>query len=485
MFRTLCRIGLILSCLVLLASLARAQGTTSGSQQPLPPISPLGPDKTVGGPITPGDPSGGGDQQLVADSRPLAGVQELTLGSSATARNFLLPSFSVLTQVGTNPFTSSSSTHAGTLSSSFVTGRLGLNHISARSELLLDYIGGASFSNDPTLGNSLIQAFDGSETIRSGRWSVLFGDHFSYLSSSPFGFGSVGGLKNLGVGLGNGVGSSPGISSSFSPGGSVYIDGVPHLENATVGQTTYALSHRSSLTFVGSYGILNFMNSPLQDSTVTTFQGGYSYLLSRLSTVTVFYRFDDFGFTNLAQSIRDHSIQGAFARRITGRLSWEIGGGPSIQDYQRPLAGSGVVVSPTVFTGLKYRFRYTGIGFSYMHGLTNGSGVLRGAETDNFTGLATRSFGKYWDSTIDAGYSRNQGVRQTSGTALLGSPNTWFATGRISRRFVAYGAFFISYNASGQSSLASLCTLPGCRFSSIVHTASLGYTWGLRPVVLE
>jgi hypothetical protein len=485
MYKNLIRVGVLLSSLVLLGSLGSAQSTNGGAQQ-LPPISPLGPDKTVGGTLpAPGDLSPGADQQGLPDSRPVAGAQELTLGSSVAAHNFLLPSFSVVTQVGANPSLSTSSTSPGTLSSSFLAGRLGLNRIGGGSEFLLDYIGGASFSNDPTLGNALIQGLDMTETVRRGRWSVLFGDHFTYLSSSPFGFGGVGGLKNLGVGLGNGVGSSPGISSSFTPSGSIYINGVPRAQNAVIGQATYALSHRSALTFVGSLGTLNFIKSPLEDDRVTTFQGGYTYLLSRLNSVSVIYRFDAFSFSALPQGIHNHSGQVAFARRITGRLSWQVGGGPSIQEYLKPLSGSGTVVGPTAFTGLGYRRRYTGFSVTYAHGLTNGSGVLPGAETDTFSGQVNRTFGKNWDSTIDAGYSRNQAVRQTSATTVLASPSTWFASGRISRRFVGYGALFISYNASGQSSLASVCTLPGCRFSSMANAVSVGYTWGLRPVVLE
>jgi len=423
----------------------------------------------------------------MADAHTLAGAQELTLGTSATARNFILPSFSVVTQVGTNPFTRGpgANSQPGTLSTSYLSGRLGLNRRSDRSEFLLDYIAGASFSNDPTLGNSLIQGLDASETVRLGRWSLLFADQFNYLGSSPFGFGGLGGLKNLGVGLGNGVGSSPGISSSFAPGQSIYINGTPRIINVGLGQTTYALSHRSTLTFVGSYGVQDFLESRLQNSNVVSFQGGYDYLLSRQSAISVFYRFDDFSLSNLAQSFRAHSIQAAFARRIAGRLSWRVGGGASIQQYQNPLSGSGTVVGPTAFTELQYQLRYTRFGLSYSHSLTDGSGILPGAETDIFSGTATRTFGRNWDSSVVAGYSRNQALRQTLAATAGESPQTWFTTILINRRFVGYGALFVGYTASGQSSLSSVCVLPVCRINSVTSTASVGYTWGLRPITLE
>ncbi len=479
------RIGVLFGGLVLLGSASRAQTTPTGAAQPLPPVAPLGPDKTVGGELPdPADLSPGSNQQIIPDSRPIAGAQELTLGSLASAHNFLLPSFSVITQAGDDPFTTGTS-HPDVLSTSYLTGRLGINQVSSRSSFLLDYVAGASFSNEPAMGNSLIQGLDATEAIQWSRWKLLFGDEFSYLSSSPFGFGGVGGVKNLGVSLGNGAGSGPGISSSFTPSDSIYVDGLPRINNASIAQATYELSHRSSLNFVGSFGVLDFMNSPLQNTQIVSFQGSYNYMLSRLNTISVLYRFDDISFSALPQGVHDHSIQLALARRVTGRLSWQAGGGPSIQDYHNPLSGAGTVVGPSVFTGLVYRLRYTGVSASYAHSLTSGSGILPGAETDAFSGRVTRTLGKSWDTSLEGSYSRNQAIRQTLSFTVGASPNTWFTTARVSRLFVGYGAFSLSYNVAGQSSLASICTLPSCKVASLVQTVSLGYTWGLRPVQLE
>src|SRR5260370_3823049 len=279
-----------------------------------------------------------------------------------------------------------------------------MNRISRKSELLLDYVAGASFTNDPRLGNSLIQGPGAAEAFRWGRWAVLFGDQVRYLASSPFGCGGAGGLKNLGVGLGNGVGSSPGINSSFAPDQSVYINGIPRINNTGLGQTSYLLSHRSALTFVGSYGTLNFMDGSLRNSSATSFQGGYDYLLSRQNAVSVTYRYDDFNFSNLAHIIHVQGFQVSFARRITGRLSWQIGAGPSLQEYQKPLSGTGRVVRPIANTALRYRWRYTGLALNYSHGVTNGSGILPGAETDIFSAVAARTRSPEWGCSIDLWY---------------------------------------------------------------------------------
>jgi hypothetical protein len=125
------------------------------------------------------------------------------------------------------------------------------------------------------------------------------------------------------------------------------------------------------------------------------------------------------------------------------------------------------------------------MGFSYNHSVTGGSGLLAGAETDLFSGHLDHAFNRDWDATVSTGYSRNQALRQMMPTAGNAGPQAWFASAMVSRHFVRYGNLFIAYGASGQSSLASLCTLPACRVSSLSHTVSIGYNWGLRPILLE
>jgi len=321
--------------------------------------------------------------------------------------------------------------------------------------------------------------------IHDGRWSTLIGDQLSYTPQSPFGFGGLGSLNNLGVGLGNGVGSNSDFRSSFLPGQSILISGSPQISNAAIGEVDYALSHRASLTFAGSYGLLDFVNPGFQNSSSATFQGGYNYLLDRKNSVAVFYRFNVNIFSGLSQRIEDHSIQVSYARRITGQLSFQVGAGPDVLIYKSPLAGPSTVASWTVSSSLGYQYRHLGTGFSYNHSVTGGSGLLPGAQTDLFSGNLNHAINRDWEGSVSTGYSWNHALQQTTLNANTSSPQAWFAAVRVSRHFVRYGSLFLAYSASGQSSLASLCTLPACRVSSLSNTVSVGYNWGLRPIVLE
>jgi hypothetical protein len=480
----LCLYGIVLSGLVLWVPLGRAQNPNAGAQQPLSANS-----ASAGTASSPKEAASGfpviEGQEVEADTTPLAGAQNLTLGLPPSGHSFLLPSFGVSSQAQINPYNSSQPNSPGVIGSTYLTGRLALSRSSGRSNLSLDYLTGGSFSTDSIQGNSVIQDLHFSDMIHWGRWSTVFGDQLNYTSQSPFGFGGLGSLNNLGVGLGSGVASNPDFRNDFLPGQSLLIAGSRQISNASIGEVDYALSHRASLTFVGSYSLLDFVDAGFQNSSNATLQGGYNYLLDRKNSIAVFYRFNATMFSGLSQRIEDHNVQLSLARRITGRLSFQVGAGPDVLIYKSPLTGPSTVPSWAASSSLKYQYRHSGTGFSYNHSVTGGSGLLTGAQTDLFSGYLNHTFNRDWEGAISAGYSRNHALQQTMPNANGISPQAWYATARVSRQFVRYGSLFIVYSASGQSSLASICTLPACRVSTLSSTVSMGYNWGLRPIVLE
>jgi hypothetical protein len=417
----------------------------------------------------------------IPDTRPVAGVQTIGLGSQATSHSFLLPSFGVTTQVQFNPYNSGSAGNPSPGSTTYLSGRLALNKISARSELLLDYLTAGGFANYPNGGSSAIQSLDFAETIRGGRWTQTFGEQFTYLPASSFNFGGMGGLGNFGVGLG-GVGVAPGFRQDLVPNQSILTNGAARISNSALAQTTYALGYRSSLSFFGTYGTLHFLDGGLQNGTNIASGAGYNYLLSPLNSMSLSYGFSRFTFSQLAVGAESHTALISFARRITGRLGFQVGAGPDFQVYRSPLAGPRSTFSWALNSGLNYQLRNWETGFNYSHSLTGGSGVLPGAETDMFSGRIGRAFGS-WQASVSAGYSRNKALLQTSFATI--SPQGWYGGAQVNRRFVSFGSLFISYNASGQSSLAAVCPLPACATNRVTQTVSLGYNWGFRPIVLQ
>jgi hypothetical protein len=417
----------------------------------------------------------------IPDTRPLAGVQSLSLGSQSTNHSFLLPSFGVTTQVQFNPYNSSSAGNTTPASSTYLSGRLALNKTSARSNLSLDYLASGGFSSSAGQGNSVVQTMDFAESIRSGRWSETFGEGFTYLPASSFNFGGMGGLGNLGVSLGS-VGTAPGFRQDLIPNQTILTNAAARVSTATFAQTSYALGYRSSLTFFGTYGALHFLDGGLQNSSSVAAGAGYNYLLSPLNSMSVSYGFSRFMFAHLPTGADSHSVQLSFARRITGRLSFQVGAGPEIQIFRSALAGPGTLLSWAMNTGLNYQLRSWQTGLNYSHSLTGGSGVLPGAETDAFSGHLSRGFGN-WQGGLTLGYARNQALRQRSVSAI--TPQGWFAGAQASRRFVSFGSLYVSYNVSRQSGLTAACLLPVCGTGGLTQTISVGYNWGFRPIVLE
>jgi len=486
MAHKLCICGIVLGGLALWTPLGSAQSPGTGAQQPTP-ANPTPEGTGAGAPPKEGA-SGApvlGDQDLVADTNALAGVLDLTIGLPPAGHSLLLPSFGVTFQAQANPYVSGQFGSGGVIESGYLVGRLALSKSSGRSNLMLDYSTGGSFSSNSTMGSYGVQNLHFSDSIHWGRWSTVVGEQFSYTPQSPFGFAGLGSLNNLGVGLGSVTLSNSGFQDGFLPSQSIFVDGSPQISNAVIGEVDYALSHRASLSFSGSYNLIDFVDAGFQNNRGATFQGGYNYQLDRLNSVAVFYRFSANMPTGLSQGIQDHSVQFSYARRITGEMSFQVGGGPDVQIFKSPLAGPSTVVNWTGSSSLIYQYRHLKTAFSYIHSVTGGSGILPGAQTDQFSGNISRVINRDWEGSVSTGYSRNHAFQQTTPNSGSTTPQSWFVMAQISRNFVRYGSLFIAYSASGQSSLASICTQPACQVSSLSSTGSIGYNWGLRPIVLE
>lgn len=414
------------------------------------------------------------------DNRPLAGAQNLSLGSASGSHSFLLPSFGITTQLQVTPDNSSSGQYSRHYST-YLTGRLALNKISAHSELLLDYLAGGGFSSLSSQENSLLQNVDVAETIRVGRWQQMFGEQFSYLPSSAFNFSGLGGLNNFGVALGT-AGVPTGFRQDLIPNQTIFTSGADRISNTGIAQTNYLLTRRASVSVFGAYSNLHFRDHGFLDT--STFHGGagFNYLLSPLNSMSISYEFSRLWLAELPTGIDNHSAELTLARRITGKLSAQVGAGPVFQEFRAQLAGSSTRTSWTLHSAFLYQSNPWESGFDYLHALTGGSGVLPGAETDMFSVHLSRTLGN-WRLAPVAGYARNSSLRQTS--VILATSQGWFVGGTASRQFVGLGSLFISYNAAGQSGLAGICPALSCQTGGVTHVVSVGYSWGFHPIALE
>jgi len=419
--------------------------------------------------------------QAAGNNRPLSGVQEPTLGPNLGARNFLVPSISVTSQIATN---SSGSGYTRPTAFSYLLGTLDLNRVSDRSELLLHYAGGGMFSS---YLNSAIQDLEFSYGYRWRRWSLLVGDQVSLLSESSFGFGGVGGLAFLNGGSLFGSGGVPGsfLNPSLTPNQSIPTILAPRLSNTAVAQIEYALSPRSSWTASGSYGMLNFLGAGFINSADGVFQTGYNYSLSPQSSVAVIYRFDAFRFTHVPQTIEDHLVQFGYARYVTGRISLHLAAGPSMEMLRGVVTGSANRLSWALDSSLNYQLDHTMLQLSYDHLVTGGSGVLVGAQTGQLEATVERKLTPRWQGSASLGYATNRSLFPPTTTLGKQQYNSWYAAVRFNHQLRPGTALFVGYGARRQAMNAAACATLNCGTSLVGHEVSLGFNFGLRPVLFR
>ena len=466
--------GWVLLVLILYVPAVQAQGTDSDKndprEHPVPPLSAL----LASGSMSESALSPTAEVQAAGDDRPLSGVQELTLGPSLGVRNYLLPSINVTSQMATS---SSASGYSRPITLSYLLGTLDLNRVSERSELLLHYTGGGMMS---TYLNSAIQDLEFSYTYKWRRWSLLIGDQTSYLSESPFGFGGVGGLAFL-----NGGVSVPFLNPALDPNQTIPTIIAPRLSNTLVSQIEYQLSPRASWTASSSYGMLNFLGAGYINSTERALQTGYDYQLTPQSSIAAIYRFDAFRFTYLPQGIDHHVAQIGYARYVTGRLSFHLAAGPSVELFRGFLTGSANRLSWAMDSSLSYRLDRTTLQLSYAHLLTAGSGVLAGARTSQVEAAMEQKLSPRWQGSASLGFANNRSLVQTAANLGKEQYNSWYVAVRFSHQLRPGTSLFVSYGARVQAMNAAACSTPNCGTNSIGHELSAGFNFGLRPIAFH
>jgi hypothetical protein len=433
----------------------------------------------------------GGQQTLEPDTHSLVGAQDLSLGAPKTGYSFWTPYFELSSTLDSNGV---STNGTGWATWATVYGGIDLRRTSSNSSLTVNYLGGGAFSDGTGTGNGVIQELGLGEQLTFRRASIAFLDQFGYLPESSFGFAGIGGAALS-------TGGNLGLQTGFTPNQSILTSLGQRLSNSSIVEVNTFLTPRSTLTFVGAYGLLYFFDNNLNDSREASAQAGYNYQLTRKDTIAVFYRFDGFRYDNINQSINDNTVQASYARRVTGRLAFRLAAGPSIAFSEIPISGSSgtsTETSSTAATGSKirqifwdasssltYQLERAQLQGSYYHGVTGGSGVLAGAQTDNVSGSASRQLTPNLNGVFTIGYSRNEGLAVTPTSTLASSGQTydyWFGGVNFGRTFGRSTRLQIGYQVNYQTSSAAFCVTTPCSTTFLLHQVFLSLGWNPRPI---
>ena len=430
-------------------------------------------------------------QPMTPDTRPLSGAQNLSLGSLENNHNYWQPHIDIFESVVSNPQESPNQSGWGTWLS--LSGGVDVHRTSGDSDLTLSYLGGGMISTAANVGSGIVQQLGIVDKFKLRRWTLSLIDQVSYLPGSAFGFGGLGGA-------GLSTGGSAGLGSTFGLPGQGALTGLGQtVTNAFSTEADVNLTPRTSLTFVGGYSLLRYSDSDLLNSNGANLRAGYNYLLTRKDTIAVFYTYTAISYSNFDQSIDEHTIQGSYARRVTGRLAFQIAAGPQIAMFRIPIptgsgsSGSGTATGSTnsstqlywsLNTNLQYQLQRTALAVSYNHGVSAGSGVLAGSVADVVSGSVTRQVSRTFSSGLTAGYSRNSGLAISSTTTPTSQTyDYWFAGATFSHPIGRTLGLTLSYQLQYQDSNSAFCIGPTCGTSLITNIISIGVGWHEKPLL--
>lgn len=413
------------------------------------------------------------------DTRPLTGIQTLTVGSQQLRHSYWVPGFQYGNTIQSVTLVSGQRIN-GWSSDNYLAGNLSLLSTSNHSQLAINYSGGGFLSTDQALGNGFYHELGITEGFKWGRLSLALLDEFSYLPEAIFGFG---GAIRLGVPGVNGslAPSSPDLVSNFVPNQSILASTGSRYSNASAIQLTYALSPRASLTMAGAYGFLDFVQPGNIDSTQTGANLGFDYLLSSKDSIGVLYRFTTFQYGTFPQAIETHIASLAYGRKITARLGLQLTAGPELAFYRVPLNGTTSQVLPAASMSVIYGLPRGQFSVNYSQGVTGGSGLLLGSSANQLTFAGTHRLGRVWTAMGSFGYSRNRSLGPSSPTNTdFGS---WVVTTGLLYPVSPTATMSFGYTALIQNSSTG-CVGP-CTTNYTQHQISVGFQWNTRPFVIR
>jgi hypothetical protein len=343
-----------------------------------------------------------------------------------------------------------------------LSGSVQLVRDSRNSLTTLAYTGGGQvYTLDSSL-DSQFHRLDFSQRFIAGRWTVLFADGMTYQNDA---FVSVPALLFPGLPGGGGLGYKPGVT----PNETIIGQNIPRINNTSSGQVTYGFSRATSFTANANYGLLHYFDAGFLNTKQLGSGAGLDHKFGR-STIGVNYQFSRFTYDNFSEKFDSHAIQVMFSRVLTGRWSFQVGGGPSIV-----VTGFGPVTQTKIYGGATVGFSYHlpkyDIGIQYGRAVTNGAGVVPGAITDTLGLNLNRKLSRSITADLSGGYARNSGLFVNSGF------NTFYVGAGLSHELGRYSTASIGYTLQRQT---------GTAYSGLTNqgvTATL--RWGFRPIVLH
>ncbi len=290
----------------------------SSPQAPLPPLS-----QSQSGNQPQSEQQGQSQAASVPSSAPpLTGAEQYMLSRMGAGRSYFIPSIQFAQSVstsGTGAFGTASVDAVSTISGLFA-----FHHLWRRYELTAEYTGTGFLYNQQSSLNSSAHGFLLSQQIRGRRSSFLLADAVSYLPEASFGYARFSGVNGVGApgyGYGGGLYGVNGgnLDTTFLPSQSILTGPSSRVSNSVVGEYDYLTSPRSSLTFTGSYALLEFPGSGYINNSDAVLRFGYNRTITRKDTVALSYQAGIFRYGQGTGDFTNHVVAFTYGHVITDR----------------------------------------------------------------------------------------------------------------------------------------------------------------------
>jgi hypothetical protein len=136
-------------------------------------------------------------------------------------------------------------------------------------------------------------------------------------------------------------------------------------------------------------------------------------------------------------------------------------------------------------SALIYKWDRTTLSFNYDRLVTGGSGVLVGAQTGQVEATVERTLSPRWRLSASLGYASNGSLIPNTTISTLQHYNSWYTAVRFNHQMRPGTNLFVSYGAGLQATNAAGCSSPNCSTNYISHQFSVGFNFGLRPILFQ
>lgn len=431
--------------------------------------------------------------QVTPDQNPLTGGQRVGFGSWGPRHSFIVPSVRFAETLESNPLLLSNANDSYRGFSSFGGDAQAVHYFGRDTEIR--YVGSLRYDTYNELQG--YNNFGSSNDFLIARdfvfrtWQLRFENETQYSNGSNFGaagmegMGGVVGQLSQWSGLSNVQLSSATVRPDLLPSQAILTGRVGRVANALLGEADIHLDARDMLTVSGSYSLLHFTQDLLIDTRQTSGIVGLNRNITPRDSIAIEAMYSHFQLVGQPNTINTAQLSLLYARRISGMLSVEFGGGPVLQrtNFQNGVAPSATAAHTTNVGGggraaLHYRVSRLLLMVAGQRTVTGGAGVLAGAMTTTGTGTATLTLSRNWTGDLRFGIAHN---------AQLNSPlvyNTQDAGISLTRRLGLKMNMFASYDFDRQTN-STTCTGPLCQYGGTRNVFGIGLAWKGTPMSLQ